>query len=267
MGSYTPPLKRKESVGLKFSCNADSDLVCTTIFDVLQIKTYEIVGYQPPPGNSDGNLDQDDKGKADKEGADDTAQDALPAVVQPGEGEVSQDNIHVDAHNIVTDAAQSCDADGGADLGEVTIEQVIGCQLDIEDDTMRDSDVEMSVQRPTPPSSVRSGRKVKGRVKAWGVKAWGVKAGGVKAGGVKAGGVKAGGVKAGSVKAGGVKAGGVKAGGVKAGGVKAGGVKAGGVKAGYENSHLKTRGKKLTQSFDHIRMKDCAAKLKVSEKN
>ena len=46
MGSYSPPVRRKDSIGLLFSYNPEYNSVCDVIFDHLKISHDDIIGFQ-----------------------------------------------------------------------------------------------------------------------------------------------------------------------------------------------------------------------------
>jgi len=50
--SYSPPIRRKDSIGLIFSFNPDYNCVCDVIFDQLDIKEGDIVGFQQLKSNT-----------------------------------------------------------------------------------------------------------------------------------------------------------------------------------------------------------------------
>ena len=46
MAFYSPPLRRKDSIGLCFSCYPEYNIVCRVIFDELNIDKDDLIGFQ-----------------------------------------------------------------------------------------------------------------------------------------------------------------------------------------------------------------------------
>ena len=51
MSSYVPPIRRKDSIGLCFSCYPEYNLVCKVIFEILKIDENDLVGFQHMTNN------------------------------------------------------------------------------------------------------------------------------------------------------------------------------------------------------------------------